>query len=265
MNRKAPLTRYACLISLLLAAVWLGAGAASAQASGDLAVKQSASSTKVEKGGTVAITVTVKNDGSEAVPTGTGVEMAGLNAGEKVSKNPYVLVAPSQGTCTAVESSKSIEFCSIGELAPGATMHITVVARMEETMTHNVGLAFVGENGQPSNTPYHDSVFANDIGIMKIAATSRPIVTGSPKIHLPGLPKSCVSGNLKLQVVVGVPKVLEVSASLKPWRKSSRGSNQLRATVPVPRSHHTKPFKLKIKVRLRGGGKLERTVEFRRC
>ena len=266
MKLKARLTTHACLaLLLLLAAVWLGAGAATAEASGDLAIKQSASSTKVEKGDKVTITVTVKNDSSEVVPAGTGVEMAGLGAGEKVSKNPYLSVSPSQGSCTRVNGSKSIEFCPVGELAPGAKMHITAVVRMEETMTHNVGFAFVGENGQPSTTTYHDSVFNNDIGILKIAATTRPILTGSPKIHLPGLPTSCVKGNLKLQAVVAAPKVQEVAASLEGWRQASQGSNQLRATVPVPRNHHPSPYKLKIKARLQGGTQLERVVEFQPC
>ncbi|HEY1855208.1 MAG TPA: hypothetical protein VGG40_11520, partial [Solirubrobacterales bacterium] len=124
----------AALAFLLVAAVWLGVGAAAAQASRDLAIEQSASSTVVDKGDTVTITVTVRNEGTEAAPAGIGVEMGGLGGGDVITENPYVSATPSQGTCNHVHSSESLLFCPIGELAAGASMQITTVVRMEETM-----------------------------------------------------------------------------------------------------------------------------------
>lgn len=272
--------RYAVLASLLVATVWLGAGAASAQASRDLSVEQSASSTLVKKGDTVTIDLTVKNDGTEAVPPGIGVEMIGLGGGDVITENPYVSVSPSQGSCTQVHGSSSVEFCSIGELAAGATMHITAVVRMEETMNHDVGFIPEDGSGQPGNGEYADSNPHNDGQFLKISASSPPVLTGSSKIHLPGLPEGCFSGDFQLHVVVAAPAVKKVAASLflgfdqegvgQEWQKTAHGS-QLRATVPISQMleyrhpYAATVYKLKIKARVHGGSRLKRTVEFQLC
>lgn len=271
----------AALVPLFVAVVWLGAGAAAAQASRDLSIEQSASSTVVKKGGTATITVTVKNDGSEAVPPGIGVEMLGLGGGDVITENPSVSASPSQGSCGQADSSDSVEFCPIGELAAGASMHITVVVRMEETMNHDVGFVPEDGNGQPSNGEYADSDYRNDVAFLKISASAPPVLTGSSKIGLPGLPEGCVSGNFPLHVVVAAAGVKKIAASLflgfdqngagQEWHRTSHGSNQLRATVPVSQmEEYRHPFlatfyKLKIKARLEGGTRLKRTVEFQLC
>ncbi len=272
------------LIPALLAvtALWLGAGVASAQASRDLAVEQSASSTVVKKGETVTITVTVKNDGTETVaPNTIGVEMGGLGGGDVVTENPYVSLAPSQGSCNQVNGSASLVFCPIGELGPGATMHITVVVKMEETMKHDVGFAVGNENRQPANSEYFDSNPGNDVSLLKISASSPPILSGSQKIGFPGLPSGCVSGNFQLHAIVAAAGVKKISASLflgyddegvgREWARTSHGSSQLRATVPIDQLlEYRHPFyatvyKLKVKARLEGGSRLKRTVGFQLC
>ncbi len=267
------------LALLVAAAVW--PAAASAQASRDLAIEQSASSTVVEKGATVTITVTVKNDGSEAVAANTiGVEMAGLGGGDVITENPYVSLSPSQGSCNQVDGSSSIVFCQLGDLAAGATMHIAAVVRMEETMKHDVGFAVGDESGQPANAEYLDSNSSNDFSLLKISASSPPVLTGSPRIHLPGLPTGCVSGDFQLHAVVAAAGVKKIGASLflgfddegvgREWSRTSHGS-QLRGTVPIDQLlEYRHPFyatfyKLKLKARLKGGSRLKRTVEFQLC
>lgn len=268
------------LAILLVTAAWLAAGAASAQASRDLAIEQSAASTVVKKGETVTITVTVKNDGTEAMPPGIGVEMVGLGGGDVITENPYVSASPSQGSCTHVHGSEAVEFCPIGELAAGATMHISAVVRMEETMNHDVG--FVGEDGsgQPGNGEYGDSNPHNDATFLKISASSPPVLTGSAKIAFPGLPTGCVSGDFQLHAVVAASGVKKVAASLflgfdregvgREWQRTSHGP-QLRGTVPIDQMleyrhpYFATVYKLKVKARLEGGSRLKRTIEFQLC
>jgi Domain of unknown function DUF11 len=273
--------RHAAVAAVLVAAAWLGTGAASAQASRDLAIQQSASSTVVPKGETVTITVTVRNVGSEAVPAGVGVEMGGLGGGDVITQNPYVSVTPSQGSCGHVGSGESLEICPLGELAAGASMQITAVVRMEETMKHDVGFVAVDESGQPSSGEYLDSDSSNDISFLRISASSPPVVTGSREIGLPGLPQGCVSGDFRLRAVVAAVNVKKITASLflgyddqgegREWHRESRGSNKLRATVPVTQlreyrhPYYATVYKLKIKARVKGGTKFKRTVEFQLC
>jgi Domain of unknown function DUF11 len=273
--------RHASVAAVLVAATWLGSGAASAEASRDLAISQSASATVVKKGETATITVTVRNDGSDAVPAGVGVEMGGLGGGDVITENPYVSVTPSQGSCGHVGASESLEFCPIGELAAGASMQITAVVRMEETMKHDVGFIAADESGQPSGGEYLDSDSSNDISFLRISASSPPVLTGSREIGLPGLPAGCVSGDFRLRVVAAAVNVKKVTASLflgydnqgegHEWHRESRGSNKLRLTVPVSQlREYLHPFyatyyKLKIKARIKGGTKFKRTVEFQLC
>jgi Domain of unknown function DUF11 len=271
----------AVLAILVVTVAWLAAGAASAQASRDLAIEQSAASTVVKKGDTVTITITVKNNGTEAMPPGIGVEMVGLGGGDVITENPYVSVSPSQGSCNRVHSSESVEFCPIGELAAGATMHIAAVVRMEETMNHDVGFLGEDESGQPSNAEYSDSNSHNDATFLKISASSPPVLTGSSRIGFPGLPSGCVSGNFQLHVVVAAAGVKKVAASLflgfddegegREWQRTSHGSSQLRATVPIEQMleyrhpYFATVYKLKVKARLEGGTRLKRTIEFQLC
>lgn len=268
------------LAILVVAAAWLVGGAASAQASRDLAIEQSAASTVVKKGDTVTITVTVENDGTEAAGAGIGVEMAGLGGGDVITENPYVSASPSQGSCNDVHGSESIEFCPIGELAAGATMHITAVVRMEETMKHDAGFAVEDEGGQPGNAEYGDSNPNNDVTFLKISASSPPVLTGSSKISFPGLPSGCVSGDFQLHVVVAAPGVKKIAASLflgfdqegvgREWQRTSHGP-QLRATVPISQMleyrhpYFATVYKLKVKARVKGGSRLKRTIEFQLC
>jgi hypothetical protein len=270
----------ALLAILVVSAAWLAAGVASAQASRDLGIEQSASSTVVKKGETVTITVTVQNKGSEAVPPGIGVEMAGLGGGDVITGNPYVSATPSQGSCGPVHGSDSIEFCPIGELAAGATMHITAVVRVEETMKHDVGFLGEDETGQPSNAEYLDANSSDDVSFLKISASSPPVLTGSGKIHFPGLPTGCVSGDFQLHVVVAAAGVKKIAASLflgfdevgegREWQRTSHGS-QLRGTVPIDQlleyrhPYFATVYKLKVKARLESGARLKRTVEFQVC
>jgi hypothetical protein len=260
-------------VILAVACVWAlwGAGAARAAVE-DVAVSQSASSQVVKQGETVTITVTVENRGAVASP-GIGVGMAGLGGGDKVTNNPYESSSTTQGTCADVSAHGVAQlFCKVGSVDPGASVRITAVVRMEETMNHSVALEseFGGE--------YADANTSDDGSFMKVAASVPPVVTGSKQIKLPGLPEGCVSGDFPLRVVVAAAGVKKISASLflgfgpdgdgGEWQSTGHGP-RMKTTVPAsrvePGSTLDAVHKLKIKARLKGGIRLKRTVEFQLC
>jgi Domain of unknown function DUF11 len=261
------------LAIIALAVTWLLWGTASAHAAvDDVAVSQSASSQVVKRGETVTITVTVDNRGTVA-SSGVGVGMAGLGGGDKVTNNPYQSFSATQGTCTDEPAGGVAQlFCKVGSLALGASARITVVVKMEETMNHFAALEteFGGE--------YEDANIPNDVSFMKVAASAPPVVTGSKKIKLPGLPEGCVSGDFPLKVIAAAHGVKKISASLflgfgkegggGEWQHIGHGS-RMETTVPASRVEPgpilDAVHKLKIKVRLKGGTRLKRTVEFQLC
>jgi hypothetical protein len=275
-----PMSRYALLAVAAVAAAMALPAAATASEGTDLALTQSASSTLVKKGETVTLTITVENRGSEANLGGAGVQMIGLGGGDDLTDNPYQSVTTTQGSC-ADESVGRIaqEFCRIGHVAPGATVRITAVVQMNETMNHDAGLAFEGESG-PSSGEYSDANGANNGSFLKISASAPPLLTGSAKIKLPVLPKGCVSGDFPLKIVVAAPQVKKVAASLflgfdrngegQEWQRVAHGP-RLQATVPGSQMleyHHpflNTTYQLKIKARLKGGRRLTRTVGFQLC
>ncbi|HEY1852973.1 MAG TPA: hypothetical protein VGG40_00170, partial [Solirubrobacterales bacterium] len=145
----------------------------------------------------------------------------------------------------------------------------------------DVGLLVSDESGQPSSAEYFDSNYENDISFLRISASSPPVLTGSTKVGLPGLPQGCVGGNFKLHIVVAAANVKKISASLflgydkegvgQEWSRSSHGSNRLGAAVPITQLlEYRHPFyatvyKLKVKARIKSGTRLKRTIEFQLC
>jgi hypothetical protein len=257
----------------VLAVSWLLWGVATAHAAvDDVAVSQTASSAVVKQGETVTITVTVDNRGTVA-SSGVGVGMAGLGGGDKVTNNPYQSFSATQGSCTD-ESAHGVAqlFCKVGSLAVGASVRIAVVVKMEETMNHSVALEseFGGE--------YADANIPNDSSFMRVAASVPPVVSGSKKIKLSGLPEGCAGGDFPLKVAVAAHGVKKISASLflgfgpegggGEWQRTAHGS-RLETTVPAsqvePGPILDAVHKLKIKVRLKSGVRLKRTVEFQLC
>jgi hypothetical protein len=167
----------------------------------------------------------------------------------------------------------------LGEVAAGATVRITAVVKMEETMNHVVGFGIEDESGHPANAEYSDGHPGNDFSSLKITASPPPVSTGSSKIGLPGLPQGCVSSDFPL-TVVAPSDAKKVKASLflgydedgvgHQWQRAARGS-RLTTTVPISQLREYRhpylatEYKLKIKARLAGGARLARTIEFQLC
>ena len=125
---------------------------------------------------------------------------------------------------------------------------------------------------------YADANIPNDSSFMRVAASAPPVVTGSKKIKLPGLPGGCISGDFPLKVIPAARGVKKISASLflgfgpegggGEWQNIGHGP-RMETTVPASRVEPgpilDAVHKLKIKVRLKGGIRLKRTVEFQLC
>jgi hypothetical protein len=275
-SARRPIRR-STLAFLAVVATSLLSGPAAAHAGVvDLAISQSASANVVKQGETVTIAVKVDNVGSEGTPSGVGVGLVGLGGGDRITDNPYLSSSTTQGTCAdETVGQDPVLFCRLGPVATGASVRITAVVRMNETMNHAASLD--EENG---NETYADYNLLNNSSFMKVSASSPPVVTGSKKIQLPGLPDGCVEGDFPLTVVVAAPGVKKVVASLflgfgkggvggGDWQRVARGP-RLRATVPASRISEPGPtigrtYKLKVKARLKGGTRLKRTVEFQLC
>ena len=165
-------------------------------------------------------------------------------------------------------------FCKVGSLAIGASVRYQVAVKMEETMNHTVALEseFGGE--------YADENIPNDDSFMKVSASAPPALT---RLEADQASRSCprvaLATDFPLKVVnEGSLGVKKIAASLflgfgpegggGEWQHSARGP-RLETTVPASRIEPgpllNAVYKLKIKVRLKGGTRLKRTVEFQLC
>jgi hypothetical protein len=260
-------------------AVFLGvlglAVPAAAQASFDVSVEQTVSTHQVAPGGTVKITATVKNVGSEAAPE-VGVELNSLAAHGAGADNPYQSVTVSQGTCT-IESGQAYGYtyhftpCKLGELAPGASVRIEATVQINQTAVHSVVL--LGRGGEGLAT---DDNFQNNQVSDRITVSSPPVVTGSKKIKISGLPKGCASGDFTLTASSSAKGVKKMRVSLflgfndegegGEFQKTAKG-HRIAAKVPVSRITFElgKVYTLKIKAKRGSAGALVSTVSFQIC
>jgi Domain of unknown function DUF11 len=266
------------LAILVLAATWLLAGPVTARASVDLAVTESASASVVKKGETVTITATVKNLGTEANQRDPKLQLAGVAGPHGIAENPYQSFSASQGSCSdESEGTQLVLTCELGTIAGGASVQITEVVTMKETMRHSAVLVIGPEGGLDHFEEPGETNTSNNGDEIKVSASAPPVLTGSRKIRLSGVPNGCVSGDFPLRVIVAAKAVKKVIVSLflgsdKPgsgeWRRVAHGS-RLKAIVPASRisasSNLAATYKLKIKARLKGGTRLKRTIEFQLC
>lgn len=265
------------LALLVIAVALLLSGPATAHASVDLAVTESASSTLVKKDETVTITATVTNLGTEANQSGAEVQLGGVAGPHSIAEDPFQSFSTSQGSCSDEGGQRVLLLCELDPVAGGASVQITEVVLMNETMRHSAVLVTGPEGGHENFHEYGETNTSNNGAELKISVSTPPVFTGSRKIRLLGIPNGCVTGDFPLRVIVAARAVKKVVASLflgfdQPgsgqWRRVARGP-RLRAIVPASRISASPSlaatYKLKIKARLKGGTRLKRTVEFQLC
>jgi hypothetical protein len=248
---------------------------AAAQASHDLGVTQTPSSTLVKPGQTMTIDSTVSNVGTEAYDN-VYVELGSLGGHGKAADDPYLAFSSSQGSCedqSAEGYGMLYHFlvCSLGPLNPGQTAQIHAVIQFNQTMNHDTTLLpnpYEGgytDNGNSDNAR-HDNVFLD----------VPPKVTGSKKLKLVGLPDSCIKGDFNLTVIAKAANVKKTKLSAgfgyddegvgQLFGKSAKG-NRLTAKVPASKAaiELDRSWEIKAKARIKGGKKLKTVIEYKRC
>ncbi len=240
----------------------------------DLSISQTESAHVVDKGGLVTFTVDVTNVGT-VNDEAAFAELGSLAAHARGADTPFQSFSTSQGTCTdqsgpAFGTVYHFIVCELGALAPGASAHITATAKVNQSAVFSSYLlpnAFEGG--------YLDSDNSNNFDGARVTASTPPVIAGSRKIKVTGLPTGCAPGNFTFRAVANDRSVKKIKAALfywdggngVTWTRRTNG-NRLKAVVPVAKLENQlgKIYKLKIKAK-RSGGKppLITTVSFELC
>ena len=265
---------------LALAAAWLAIPAAAQAAGNDLGVTQTLSATKAKPGGTIDVTSTVTNLGTQ--PSAQAyVELATLKGKILVfaANDPYTSSSSSQGSCQD-NSEQGITtqalVCALGPLAPGQSAQIHATIRVGESAVQSTTLL-----PGPGGNEYNDAVKSNDAANQPFYLDVPPKVRGSKQLKLIGLPRGCVSGDFTLTVVskVAQTKKMKIKADLGFSRTNGRHllfskqakGNKIKLRVPASRADFQidegafPTYSVIVKAKL-GGGHAETTkIEFKRC
>jgi hypothetical protein len=266
-------------VCVLLALAWLAIPPAAQAAGNDLGVTQTLSATKAKPGGTIKVTSTVTNLGTEPVSEAF-VELAVLKGKILVfgTKDPYTSFSSSQGSC-ALNSERGITpqalVCSLGSLAPGQSAQIHASIRVRESAVQTTTLL-----PKPGENEYSDTAKPNDARNQPFYLNVPPTVSGSKRLKLIGLPKGCVTGNFTLTVRSKVPdaKKMRVDADLGfdqnghhlLFKKEVKGP-AITMKVPASRAEFQidegafPSYTLIVKTKLGGGRALKTTIKFKRC
>jgi hypothetical protein len=265
---------------LALAAAWLAMPAAAQAAGNDLGVTQTLSATKAKPNGTINVTSTVTNLGTQPVPEAF-VELATLKGKILVfgANDPYVSFSSSQGSCAAnAEQGITTEamVCSLGSLAPGQSAQLHATIRVRESAVQTTTLL-----PKPGDNEYTDAVKSNDASNQPFYLNVPPKVSGSKLLKLSGLPKGCVSGDFTLTAVskVAQTKKMKIKADLGFNRKNghhllfTKQANGRTVKMKVPASKADfqidegafPSYILIVKAKLGDGHVETAKVEFKRC
>jgi hypothetical protein len=199
--------------------------------------------------------------------------MSSLSGHGQPAADPVQSIKPSQGSCSAGEATTYQEqICSLGSLAPGATATIVEVIQMNQTMNHMVALL-----RSPYEGEFADADRSNNTVFVQVTASSPPVLTGSKKIALKGLPTGCAPGDFTLQVKPNIPNAKQILVFLdlgydengvgQVFEKSTTAS-KFKVRVPVSQINDPQlgaTYTLKVKVRRHGAGPVKRFVEFQLC
>lgn len=246
---------------------------AAAHASLDLAISQTQSATVIDKGGLVTFTAEVKNQGTES-DEGVFVELSSLGGHGRGADDPYQSFSTSQGTCAdksgaAFGTVYHLIVCELGPLAPGASARITAVVKANQSAHYFASLL-----PTPYEGGYQDDDNSDNAVSARVTVSTPPVLTGSKKIKLTGLPNGCAAGDFTLRAVAKVDGVKKMKASLfffvdgngQTWQKAASG-DRLTARVPVSRLSNELGlvYKLVVKAKQGGGKHLTTTVTFQPC
>jgi Domain of unknown function DUF11 len=245
----------------------------SAQAAFDVGVSQVASADVVPAGETVTYTVTVRNEGDPSeIDQHTAIDMPNFDLdGHSPVANPYVSVTTSQGHCIMGQIGQYHDAqCDLGVLGPAATVDIVAVVQVNQSMDHkavfiNPGCFGLGLRG---SCGYADADFSDNRSTVRTIASVPPVLSGSKKIKIKGLPVGCASQDftIKAKAKGDVKKLSAELVSAKQnegfhEKLAKKNGNKLTATVPVG---DLKPaFFYEIRVASQPGGKAVAT--FQRC
>jgi hypothetical protein len=273
--------RHSLGAALVVAAAWLSLPAAAQAADNDLGVTQTLSATKAKPGGTIKVTSTVTNLGTQPASEAY-VELAMLKGKILVfgANGAYSSFSSSQGTCAANNSEQGVTtdamVCSLGSLAPGQSATIQATIRVRESAVQTTTLL-----PKPGENEYSDAVKPNNARNQPFYLNVPPKVRGSKLLKLIGLPRGCVSGDFTLTVVskVAQTKKMKIKADLGFSSKNGRhlifskqaNGGRIKMRVPASKADFQidegafPSYILIIKAKL-GGGHVEMTkVEFKRC
>lgn len=244
-----------------------------AHASDDFAVSQTQSATVIAKGGLVTFTVDVNNVGTVA-DEAVFVELGSLGGHGRGADDPYQSFTTSQGTCAdrsgaAYGTFYNVVVCELGPLSPGASARITAVVKVNQSAQFSADLLPDGNEGG-----YSDGDNSNNAAYGRVTASTPPVLSGSKKIKLTGLPTGCAQGDFTLRAATNVNGVKKLGVSLfyfvngdgHEWKKVAAGDH-LRAKVPVSRLSNELGlfYKLVVKAKRGGGKHLTATVTFQPC
>jgi hypothetical protein len=112
---------------------------------------------------------------------------------------------------------------------------------------------------------------------LPVAAGVPPVVTGSAKVKLAGLPETCAPGDFTLTITSRAPRTRQIRARLFlgydevgegiTFERSAKG-RRLRATIPVSELYEPKigrPHKITVYAYRKGAHALKRTISFEPC
>jgi hypothetical protein len=231
---------------------------ATAEARQEAVVGQTVPSQVVKPGGTVAITITVTNRGSEAIPDEKVTMFPTRTVSDGAVDNPYQSVSPSQGSCANDDvGAYRHESCTLGALPPGASVQIVAVLKMNVAMDHRVYI----DNGEPS--------------VIEVVVDLPTVVSGSKKVKLTGLPSGCGTADFTLKIKVKGARRITVFADLGFDQEGdgviiqkSKKASSLKVKVPISRVEDPDPTKLRtLRISAQGndGKLLKRTVKLANC
>jgi hypothetical protein len=267
------------LAALLVAGATLVAlPAASQAAANDVGVSQSLSASKSKPGGSVDVTATVTNNGTQPA-TQVYVELATLKGKILVfgANDPYTSFSTTQGKCsqdTERASATTALECNLGTLAPGQSAQIKATIRVTESAVQLTTLL-----PPPGENEYPDSLKSNDSASDPIFLDVPARVTGSKRIKVKGVPKSCVTGNFTLTATSKAAKKMKIKADLGFSTTNGRhlifskqvNGHKVKMLIPASKAstqidEGNFPSSLVIiKAKLGGGHAVKTIVRFKRC
>jgi hypothetical protein len=259
-----PSRRIVAPLAVVLALLALPA---SAQALTDVGVTQTPSARIVKPGGLVTFTVDVRNLGDQPSAYGSVyVELASFADYAHAADAPYKSISTTRGSCA---DNSSVGYgmlyhyvdCDLGVMGPGETARITATVQVNQSMHHSTVLLPAADGGE-----YFDDNNSNNASGQRIAVDIPPVVTGSRKLKLQGVPDGCVDGDFTIRVAAKGTFVKKVMAAINlgfdqdgygiDFRKQQRGTH-LVARIPASKIFDpplAQQYKLHVKAK-RGGRK----------